>query len=151
MIDLKVLNKKMILGYGIFFLVLYTMIDGLNLSYGEMAKDYGVWLVVINILINILMATMGGFMISLSDYVLNSKGIKTKGENMSFLSVVFGILTYGCTPCLISFFAVLGINFSVMALPFSGLPYKLISLVLMGLGIFIMYRELKRKSCFIRI
>ncbi len=151
MIRLQELNKKKWIGYGLAFLLVYSMIDGLNMSYGEMAQEFGIWLVIANVALNILMGAMAGFMIALSEYVLQFKGIKTKGDNMSFLSVLFGIFTYGCTPCVISFLAVFGINFSVIALPFAGLPYKLISLALMGLGIWILTRELKRKQCDIRL
>ena len=150
MIRIKEINKKIWIGYGLVFILVYSMIDGLNMSYGEMAAEFGGWLVITNIVLNIVMGVMAGFMIALSDYVLKFKGIKTKGDNMSFLSVLFGIFTYGCTPCVISFLAVFGINFSVLALPFAGLPYKLISLALMGLGIWILARELKRKQCDIR-
>lgn len=151
MIRLQEINKKIWIGYGLVFLLVYSMIDGLNMSYGDMAREHGTWLVVTNIALNVLMGAIAGFMIALSDYVLKFKGIKTKGDSMSFLSVLFGIFTYGCTPCVISFLAVFGINFSVLALPFAGLPYKLISLALMGLGIWILSRELKRNQCDIRL
>lgn len=147
MIHLKELNKKTWIGFFIAFSILYFVIDDLNLSYSEMADQYGLWLVIVNILLNLIMAGLASFMITLSDYALREKGIKTKGENMGFLSVVFGVLTYGCTPCVIGFLAVFGISFSVLALPFAGLPYKLISLALIILGIWILNRELKRNQC----
>ncbi|NLJ95190.1 MAG: hypothetical protein GX326_06860, partial [Clostridiaceae bacterium] len=125
----------------------YFVIDYLNLPYGEMIRQHGLWLVIINVLLNLIMAGLASFMAVLSDHALNEKGIKTKGENMSFVSVLFGILTYGCTPCVISFFAVFGISFSVIALPFAGLPYKIISLLLILTGIWLLFRELKRKEC----
>ncbi len=65
---------------------------------------------------------------------------------MGILSVIFGIFTYGCTPpCVISFLAVFGISFSVIALPFAGLPYKLISLALLFLGVFILKKRTRKK------
>lgn len=144
---IKDLNRKYFLISFVLFSILYLTLDYLNMGYSQMASEHGLWLVGVNILLNIVMASMSAFMISLSEHVLKEKGIKTKGDNVSFLSVIFGILTYGCTPCVISFLAVFGISFSVAALPYQGLPYKLISLALLALGIFIMFRELKRKSC----
>lgn len=144
---IKDLNRKYFLISFVLFSILYFTLDYLNMGYSQMASEHGLWLVGVNILLNIVMASMSAFMISLSEHVLKEKGIKTKGDNISFLSVIFGILTYGCTPCVISFLSVFGISFSVAALPYQGLPYKLISLVLLALGIFIMFRELKRKSC----
>ncbi|MDO4604930.1 MAG: hypothetical protein Q4B23_03005 [Helcococcus sp.] len=144
---IKELNKKYFFISFVLFSMLYFILDYLNMGYSEMAKSHGFWLVLINILLNFIMAGMSAFMISLSEYVFKEKGIKTKGDNLSFLSIIFGILTYGCTPCVISFLAVFGISFSVVALPYQGLPYKLISLLLLAIGIFIMFRELKRKNC----
>ena len=147
MIKIRDLNKKyLIISFSILSII-YFMIDNLNLSYGEMADQYGAWLVVVNVLLNLVMAGLSAVMLVLSDYVLKEKNIKTRGDNMGILSILFGILTYGCTPCVISFLAVFGISFSVIALPFAGLPYKLISLALIILGIFILNRELNRKSC----
>ena len=146
-IKIRDLDKKKFIGTFILFCILYFNLDYLNMKYSEMALKHGYWLVILNVFLNILMATMSSFMIVLSDYVLKVKGIKTMGDNMSFASILFGILTYSCTPCVISFLAVLGISFSVAALPFGGLPYKFVSLLLILVGIFILLRELKRKSC----
>lgn len=147
MIRLKDLNKKYLAIYFIFFAIIYFVVDSLNLSYSEMANQHGLWLVITNVILNLLMAGLSSFMISLSDYVLTEKKIKTKGDKAGFLSIIFGIFTYGCTPCVISFLAIFGISFSVVALPFAGLPYKLISLGLLVFGIFILRRELRRNSC----
>ena len=147
MIKIADLNKKyLLIGFAVFS-ILYFVLDSFNLSYSEMASQFSIWLVVLNILLNLVMAAISAFMLVLSDHVLKEKNIKTKGDNMGILSVIFGIFTYGCTPCVISFLAVFGISFSVIALPFAGLPYKLISLALLFLGVFILKKELERKSC----
>lgn len=141
------LNKKHLVIMFAFFVFLYFTLDKLNMSYPEMRSRFGLWLVVLNMVLNLVMSSMSAFMIILSEHVLEEKHIKTKGDTMSFISILFGILTYGCTPCVISFFAVFGISFSVVALPLAGLPYKLVSLFLLGLGIGILFKELERKSC----
>ncbi len=147
MIKIADLNKKLLLiGFAVFSSVYFTL-DHLNLSYSKMADQFGIWLVLLNILLNLVMAGISAFMLVLSDHVLKEKNIKTRGDNMGILSIIVGILTYGCTPCVISFLAVFGISFSVMALPFAGLPYKLLSLALLILGVFILKKELERKSC----
>lgn len=147
MIKIADLNKKLLLiGFAVFSFVYFTL-DHLNLSYSKMADQFGIWLVLLNILLNLVMAGISAFMLVLSDHVLKEKNIKTRGDNMGILSIIVGILTYGCTPCVISFLAVFGISFSVMALPFAGLPYKLLSLALLILGVFILKKELERKSC----
>lgn len=146
-IRIKDLNKKIFTITFIIFAVIYFILDSLNLGYPEMAEQYGIWLVIVNVLLNLVMAGVSAFMLTLGTYVLEDKGIKTRGDNMGFISVLFGIFTYGCTPCVISFLAIFGISFSVVALPFAGLPYKLISLLLLFLGVWILKKELERKSC----
>lgn len=150
MINLKDIKKGKWIGLFLVFSVIYFMIDNLNLNYNEMIKEFGLWLVLVNVILNLIMSALSSYMVVLSDKVLNEKGIKTKGDSMSIISILFGILTYGCTPCVISFLAVFGISFSVIALPFAGLPYKFISLALILLGILILNRELKRNNCSVK-
>lgn len=130
-----------------FFMVIYTMIDGFNLSYPAMQEQYGSYLVAINILLNFMMALLSAMLLNLSTAMAALKGKESKGSNLSFVSVLFGILTYGCTPCVIAFFASVGIAFSVIALPLAGLPYKLISLLLIVIGILWTIREIKFGQC----
>ncbi len=131
----------------IFYGLIFTILDGLNLPYQKMAQAYGVVLVVNNILINLLLAGFSTYLASLNQQLYKQTGINSAGENLSFLAILFGMLTYGCTPCVIAFFASLGISFSVMVLPFAGLPYKFISLLLVGLGIWWLKHDLKRSGC----
>ena len=56
------------------------------------------------------------------------------------------MFTYGCTTCLIALLANLGIIFSVMILPLAGLPYKIISLILILIGFLITINQIK-KGC----
>ncbi|HOW38795.1 MAG TPA: hypothetical protein PLZ76_07790, partial [Bacillota bacterium] len=125
------------------FLVLYSMIDHLNLPYPEMIEIYGRSLVVINVLLNVVMSAAGAVLMALSGINVELRGKEGKGSNLGFFSVFFGMLTYGCTSCVISFFAAVGIAFSVVALPLAGLPYKLISLILVSIGLLWMVWEIK--------
>ncbi|MBV1708621.1 MAG: hypothetical protein KMY54_02075 [Erysipelothrix sp.] len=142
-------KKMMLQGFAFFafFMVIYTMIDGFNLSYPAMQEQYGSYLVAINILLNFMMALLSAMLLNLSTAMVALKGKESKGSNLSFVSVLFGILTYGCTPCVIAFFASVGIAFSVIALPLAGLPYKLISLLLIVIGILWTIREIKFGQC----
>lgn len=143
-------TKKLILQGLLFFgtfIVLYSMIDSLNLSYTAMATTYGLGLVVLNIGLNLMMAFGSALMLNLSTVMAQLKGKESLGSNLSFLSVLFGILTYGCTPCVIAFFASIGIAFSVVALPYAGLPYKFISLILIGLGLVWTLWEIENGKC----
>lgn len=142
-------KKMMIQGVALLmgFTLLYWMIDNLNLSYTEMGLKYGLGLVILNIALNLIMALGSATMLNLSTVMAQLKGRESVGSNLSFVSVLFGILTYGCTPCVIAFFASLGIAFSVVALPYAGLPYKFISLLLIGLGISWTLWEIQNGKC----
>ncbi|MFU8792864.1 MAG: hypothetical protein ACNA7K_02465 [Acholeplasmataceae bacterium] len=129
------------------FMLIFTMVDGLNMSYPLMAETYGTYLVILNITLNIIMSLASALLMNLSTAMVILKGTEGKSTNFGFFSVLFGILTYGCTSCVIAFFAVIGIGFSVVALPLAGLPYKLISLILIGLGLAFMFYELKHGKC----
>ena len=135
------------LGFMAIFILIYTIIDHNNLSYGEMASIYGSYLVYTNVTLNVLMAFLSALLLLLSTANAELKGKESLGSNLSFVSVLFGILTYGCTPCVIAFFASLGIAFSVMALPLAGLPYKFISIGLLVLGLIWTYYELQYGKC----
>lgn len=144
-------TKKYILqmmGFFIFFMVIYTILDGFNMSYEIMRENYGQSLVLINIGLNILMALLAALLLNMSTANAALKGGKeTKGSNLGFFSVLFGVLTYGCTPCVIAFFGSIGIAFSVIALPFGGLPYKFVSLFLIILGLWWTKREIQMSTC----
>jgi len=134
----------------VFFMTLYTMIDYFNLGYAEMMAQYSIWLAVVNVFINLVMASLSTLMITFSNAQFDFTGKESKASNLTFASILFGLLTYGCTPCVISFFAAIGITFGVIALPLAGLPYKLISvLILVGGFLWIVFR-LRKTACAIK-
>lgn len=146
----KLVTKKYMLamlGYFIFFMALYTVLDYLNIAYPEMARTYGAYLVVVNVLINAVMAALSSFLIGATTAQFDFSKKQSKGANMSFVSVIFGIFTYGCTPCVISFLAAIGISFSVAVLPLAGLPYKFISLFLLLGGLVWILLAINKTVC----
>lgn len=129
------------------FLLIYFVIDYLNMPYSQMIEQYSWTLVVFNVVLNVVMASLSTYLMHLNALMIHQKGVELKGSNFSIFSVLFGLLTYGCTPCVIALFANIGITFSVIALPLAGLPYKGLSLLLIGLGIVISHKELKKAGC----
>jgi hypothetical protein len=153
MVLAKQTSKKFIglnVVYFVFFFGLYILVDSFNMSYAEMNQQFGVGLVVANIAINVIMALLSMAMMGLTSAQFDFSGRESKGSNLTFASVLFGILTYGCTPCVISFFASLGIAFSVIALPLAGLPYKFISLALLIIGLVWVVYSIKNTTCKIK-
>lgn len=148
---LKLQKTKKFITQGIlFFLVfmmIYFIVDYLNMSYQEMIDQYGLGLVIVNITTNIVMSFLSALLMNLSTAMVTLKGKEGKAQSFGFFSVLFGILTYGCTTCVIAFFASLGIVFSVAVLPLAGLPYKLISLILIVIGLVWIRHELNHATC----
>lgn len=136
-----------LLGYFTFFMAIYTVVDSLNMSYANMVVQYGTYLVVLNIIINILMSGLSAVMFNFSTALVKVNGKEGKATNLANFSILFGLLTYGCTSCVIAFFAVIGITFSVAVLPLAGLPYKLIALVLLAAGLVWLIYEIKNTKC----
>lgn len=139
-------NKYKFFGFFAFFVFVNVIIDNLNTSYGEMQSLYSLGLVITNIILNIVMAGISAYLMMISSLQFSIIGKESKSQNFSFVSIIFGILTYGCTPCVIAFFASFGVAFSVYALPLANLPYKIISLGILALGIWFTHREL-HKTC----
>ena len=150
---IKLIKTKKLIIQGILFftafLVIYFVVDRLNMTYPVMIETYGLYLVIINTILNILMSFLSALLMSFSTAMVQLKGSEGKASNFGFLSVLFGILTYGCTSCVIAFFASIGIAFSVIALPLAGLPYKFISLILILIGLFWIRKEID-KPCKIK-
>lgn len=147
-------TKRFIIQNIIFFLlfiVIYVVVDYLNMGYQEMADTYGLTLVITNIFLNIIMSFLSALLMNLSQAMVQLKGKEGKAQSFGFFSVLFGILTYGCTSCVIAFFASIGIAFSVAVLPLAGLPYKLISLIMIMIGLIWIRHELNRGSCQVKL
>jgi hypothetical protein len=146
-------EKKYVIQGSVFFVLflgLYILIDQLNIGYTQMVLDYGIYLVIGNVLLNIFMAGISAFMWNISTGLVKLTGREGKGSFMSGFAVLFGMLTYGCTPCVIAFFSTIGITFAVATLPLAGLPYKLIGLLLLILGFLWLRYEANHVKCKIK-
>lgn len=137
--------------YFIIFLSIYFVLDTLNGGYPKMVEDFGLWLVVLNLVINFIMSAISAYMMILSSAYVQLSGKEGKGSFLTSFAVLFGMLTYGCTTCVITFFAVVGITFGVIALPLAGFPYKIMALVLIILGYVWLRYEIKRGRCKVQI
>ena len=131
------------------FVIIYFVVDRLNMTYPMMIETYGLYLVIINIFLNVIMSFLSALLMSFSTAMVKLKGTEGKASNFGFFSVLFGILTYGCTSCVIAFFASFGTAFSVIVLPLAGLPYKFISLILILIGLLWIRKEID-KPCKIK-
>lgn len=143
-------EKKFILMGILFFSVfsvIYYLLDYLNGGYAEMRATYGLYLVAINIFINVVMASISALMMNFSTAFLSLSGKEGKGTFFGNIAVFFGMLTYGCTSCVVAFFAAIGITLSVAVLPLGGLPYKIAAFVILVIGFLWLVFEIKRGKC----
>lgn len=146
----KQFTKKYLIQGALFFILfsmIYFIVDSLNMSYLDMRQTYGLFLVIFNIILNITMSFLSALLMNLSTAMVELKGKEGKASSFGFFSVLFGILTYGCTSCVIAFFSAVGIAFSVVALPLAGLPYKLVSLILIMIGLIWIRHEINHAAC----
>jgi len=148
-LEMQKQRKYLISGIAFFtvFMIIYYLLDYLNGGYQEMRIKYGLFLVVINIFLNITMASISATMMNFSSAFLSLSGKEGKGTFFGNIAVFFGMLTYGCTSCVISFLATIGITLSVAVLPLAGLPYKLISFLILVLGFLWLLYEIKKGKC----
>ncbi len=152
----KILSKKYLIQgsiFFIFFISLYFVLDYLNIR--ELSKDgispSTIWIIG-NVILNLIMSLVAVLLLNLSNAMLELRLSGDGGSNLGFLSIFFGMLTYGCTSCVITFFAAIGISFIPSAIfPFIdvgfGILYKLLSLVLILIGLSIVVYNIKYARC----
>jgi hypothetical protein len=135
-------NRLSFLGLFIIFLGLYVFLDfeG-NGNYTNLIEEFGLFIFSIHLSINLLIAFLSSQMMlySIINYRLNKS--EPVGSNaIPFFTWIFGLLTFGCTGCVVAFFSAVGIAFTPIILPNGNLLWKLIALVLVILGyIWILY------------
>ncbi len=133
--------------YAVVFATVYFLLDRLNGGYAAMAAAYGWVLVGVNVFLNVVMTSVSALMMVLSTAFVTLSGKEGKGTFFGNIAVFFGMLTYGCTSCVISFFAAIGITLSVAVLPLAGLPYKLIAFAILIAGFVWLLLEIKAGKC----
>lgn len=136
-----------------FFIVIYSILDWLN--YREsIIKPSTIWIIT-NIFVNIIIAISSTLLMTLSTIMVELKTKGDAGSNLGFFSIIFGIFTYGCTSCVVTFLAAIGISFSPTIFPLIGVwygfLYKLFSLVLIGIGLLLVFRNIKKGTCKVKI
>lgn len=112
-----------------------------------MIDEFGVWLVVLNVIANLLMSAISTLMFNFSTAL---QSLSKRGEStgmMSFVSIIFGFFTFGCTSCMVAFLAAVGINFAVMPLAMLNFPYKLMGLGLLVIVFVIQLYIIKNSKC----
>lgn len=143
-------DKKLIIQgllFFIAFLSIFTIVDHLNTSYAIMLDEFGGGILFVHILLNVVMSFLSALMYNLSSGLLKLSSKEGKGSFLTGIAIIFGIVTYGCTPCVVAFLSVVGITLVVTVLPFAGLLYKVIAFGILILGLIILLLEIKYIKC----
>ena len=144
-------RKYLLYGAGLFIIILglYVFLDfeG-NTNYTLMVQEFGVFIVSVHILINIIIAILTTQMLLFSAINYNLNKTEPVGSNaIPFLTWFFGLLTFGCTGCVVAFFSAVGIAFTPIILPAGNMLWKIAALLLVILGyIWIMY-SIQNSKC----
>lgn len=122
---------------------LYLFLDYLWYgSFAQMSAELSTGLIILHQITNLTVSFVVTVMLSFSQIQLSLTKTEPAGGNaIPFFSFIFGLLTFGCAPCVITFLGAIGIAFTPLVLPFGNLVWKLILLALMVFGLgFVLYR-----------
>ncbi len=138
-------TKKNLIIWAVLFIAVFTLyvfFDILaNQTLTHMFNTLGLTLFIVHVGVNFVLALLTSTMLSLTQVNLTLTKKEPKGANsIPVLSFVFGLLTFGCTPCVVAFLAAVGIAFTPLTLGPANLTWKLILLVLISLSfVYILY------------
>lgn len=132
-----------------FFFGLYVFLDfeG-NTNYSVMIENFGIFTVSIHILINVIIATLSSLMVGFSIINQRMTSVEPKGSNaIPFLTFIFGLLTFGCTGCVVAFFTSVGIAFTPVILPAGNMLWKVLALLFVIIGFLWITYSINKIKC----
>ncbi len=154
----KQLEKKLLIQNIIVFvlmMVIYTMLDWLgyrDATQNNITTPTGI--VVANVIINIFLSALTTLTIGLSTANVQIMGREVRGSGFfPTLAIILGFITFGCTSCVITFFASIGITFlaSASALAGNGIWFKLGALGLLIIGLVFVSIMISKATCKINL
>lgn len=144
-------KKNLILFASIFIFIygLYFFLDWLaHGSFSALFEAMSPGLFTLHQVFNIVMAFMATLMISLSQIKLTLTSTEPLGATgIPFFSFIFGLLTFGCAPCVVAFLSAVGIAFTPIVFPMGNLLWKVILLTLMILGFIYILKSINKGVC----
>ena len=141
-------DKKEFFFFLIAFMFLYTVLDFLNQgSYYDMYLSSSIFIVVLHVSLNVLIS----FIAALTQDVAKIINLARKNlTNLSAAGLGLGIITFGCTPCVVSFFLTFGITITMYTSPVATLFFKFIALLITVIGFLITKYYLSKYGCKIK-
>jgi len=145
-------NILLISALFVIFFSLYTFLDfeG-NTNYIVMIENFSLLIVLIHVTINIAIAILSAIMVGFSIINYRFTKVDPVGSNaIPLITFIFGILTFGCTGCVVAFLSAVGIAFSPLVLPAGNLIWKLVALLFVILGFFWIMYSIEHMKCRIK-
>ncbi len=142
-------NIWLLIGIFLFVYGLYFFLDWLaHGSFAALFDAMSPGLFLVHQLFNVALAALAALMLSLSHIKLRLTKSEPKGStSVPFLSFIFGLLTFGCAPCVVAFFAAFGIAFTPIVLPMENLPWKIILLGIMAVSFYFILQSIDKGVC----
>jgi hypothetical protein len=126
----------------LFFFGLYVFLDfeG-NTNYQVMTDQFGAGITAVHIGVNVIIATLTAIMVAFSIFNYRLTRQEPVGSNaIPVVTFLFGLLTFGCTSCVVAFLGAIGIAFTPLVLPNGNLLWKFAALAIVLLGfVWILY------------
>lgn len=125
--------------------IMYYLLDYLAFKgYYRLYLSQGLVLCVSHILMTLMLIITMYLALNQFETMIKRDSFLTQ---IPIIGYLFGLFTFGCTPCLINFLAVFGISYSLTSLNISSLEYKLISLAINLIMIWIAQYLIKTTKC----
>jgi|AntRauTorcE11898_2_1112593.scaffolds.fasta_scaffold05782_3 hypothetical protein len=148
-------KQKNLIFFVVVLLIMFALYGSLDILGNDSISAYyqslGLSLIIVHQLVNLVMALLSASMISLSQIKLNlTKSEPLGATGIPFLSFIFGLLTFGCAPCVVTFLAAVGISFTPLVLPNGNILWKIALVVLLLVGLVYILWSIEKSTCKIK-
>lgn len=122
-----------------------TVVNVYHKSIFVYADMNGTLFTIISLTLGLVIAILFGFYIALMVFrrdVIKGRAVGNKAT--SFGGVVTGIVASGCPSCGIPLLGLIGFPLALYSLPFKGLELKVLSIIFLGFGIYLISKNIKK-------
>lgn len=141
------MKNKAFIAYFCVFLFLYTLLDILaQQSYSQMIDHLGLMITLLHIGINIAISYMSALTAIIANPIRKTASRET-AKSIPLISVIFGMFTFGCAPCIVGFLATIGISFIPPAFGGGNIMLKIVALIFVIIGYYITKQIVKKSTC----
>lgn len=123
-----------------------TVVNTAQHSLGIYVEMNGFWYTTLGLLATIVTSILFGLYVALFSYRFKMQRNENRSNAVGFFGFIAGLFGAGCPTCGSVMLGLFGAPFGLMLLPFKGLEIKLLSVVLLGISVFVVARDPKMCS-----